>query len=155
MSVSAAVFLILFVTGCYLAFARDPVYGLITYLAVYYLHPPSRWWGAVLPQWRWSLLAAFITLAALLLQRDKKQETIPLFRQSAMVGLLLFLAWIAIESLWALDWNSEVELLTLAPKYVLLAALIYKCIRTEQHLRMFLWAHVLGCAYLGWLVYTT
>jgi len=72
-----------------------------------------------------------------------------------MIGLLAFLLWINIQSFWALDWSSHSELLTLALKYVVLVGLIYKCIETEQHLRMFLWTHVLGCIYLGWIVYST
>lgn len=155
MSLTALAFLIAFGVGSFLAFARHPIYGLLTYMATYYLAPPVRWWGASLPDLRWSLLPALITLVALLVQRDKKPTTIPLFGHGVMIGLVLFLAWIAVQSFWVLDWDSHLDLLTITVKYVVLAGLIYKCIQTEQHLRWFLWTHVLGCAYLGFLEYTS
>lgn len=155
MSLSALVFLILFLVGSCLAFARHPIYGLITYVATYYLSPPMRWWGASLPDLRWSLVAALVTLIAVLVQRNKLAPNIPLLRQRVMVGLALFLAWIALGSLWALDSAAHLELLFLWAKYVLLAALIYRCIDSERHLQLFMWAHFAGCAYLGWIAYTT
>jgi O-antigen ligase len=33
--------------------------------------------------------------------------------------------------------------------------MIFRCIQTETHLRMFLWSHVAGCFYLAWLAFTT
>jgi O-antigen ligase len=155
LGLTGVLFLVSFALGCVLAFARHPIYGLITYIAVYYLNPWSKWWGAGLPALRWSLLAAIITLVALLVRRDKKQPAIPLFSHSVMIGLLVFLLWIVVQSFWVLDWSLHLELLGLMAKYVVLVAVIYKCIETETHLRMFLWTHVLGCVYLGWVVYTT
>jgi len=63
--------------------------------------------------------------------------------------------WMAVQSYWVLDRDLHLELLGLAAKYVVLVALIYKCIETEKHLKMFLWTHVVGCLYLGWIVYRT
>jgi O-antigen ligase len=155
LALTGVLFLICFALGCVLAFARHPIYGLITYIAVYYLNPWTRWWGAGLPGLRWSLLAATITLVALLIRGDKKQPAIPLFGHGVVVGLIVFVLWIAVQSYWVLNWDLHLELLGLAAKYVVLVAVIYKCIETEKHLKMFLWAHVLGCLYLGWVVYTT
>lgn len=155
MSLSALVFLILFLIGSCLAFVRHPIYGLLTYVATYYLSPPMRWWGVSLPDLRWSLVAALVTLIAVLVQRNKTSANIPLLRHGVMVGLALFLAWIALGSLWALDPAAHMELLFLWAKYVLLAALIYRCIDSERHLQLFMWAQFAGCAYLGWIAYTT
>jgi O-antigen ligase len=141
--------------GWVLAFVRHPIFGLLTYVAVYYLSPTSRWWGAGLPDIRWSLLTALVTLVAVLVRPRKTQVSIPLFKHRAMRGLVVFLVWVIVQTGWALDPVSHWELLILTFKYVLLVGLIYQCIETEAHLRMFLSAHVLGCIYLGWLVYTT
>ena len=65
MALTALAFLMLFFTGLVLAFAVHPRFGLYTYLAVFYLHPPSRWWGDMLPDIRWSLVAALVTLLAI------------------------------------------------------------------------------------------
>jgi O-Antigen ligase len=154
LGLTGAIFLAGFAIGCMLAFARHPIYGLLTYVAVYYLSPSARWWGQSLPDLRWSLFAAAVTLLAVFVSR-KKMHRPAVFGQRIMIGLLAFLLWIAVQSFWALDIDSHLELLALAAKYVLLVGLIYACVDSEKHLRFFLWAHVLGCFYLGWLVYTT
>jgi O-antigen ligase len=137
-----------------LAFSRHPIYGLMTYIAEFYLDPSSRWWGPELPDLRWSMLAAGVTLLALLVAK-KDNQAIPLFRHKVMLGLILFLVWIGLQTLWALDVALHLELITLAAKYTLLVGLIYKCVDSEKHLRFFLWTHVIGCSYLGYLAFTS
>ena len=56
MSLTGLAFLLAFAAGIGLAVMRHPLFGLYTYIAVFYLHPPSRWWGETLPDLRWSLL---------------------------------------------------------------------------------------------------
>lgn len=154
MSLTGLAFLACFAAGCLMALARHPVYGLVTYIAVFYLHPPSRWWGETLPDLRWSLLAACVTLMALLLSK-RRAESVPLFRHGVMIGLIAFIGWIALQSLWAMEPDMQRELLFTYVKYALLVALIYKCIETVEHLKMVLWTHVLGCGYLGIIVLET
>ena len=154
MGLTGALFLLAFAAGCVLAFAKHPIYGLLTYVAVYYLNPPVRWWGASFPVLRWSILAAVITLLALLIKSNTTRSVMPLSRQGVVYGLVAFLVWISVQSAWALDPVQHTDLVILALKYLLLVGLIYRCIDTEQHLKMFLWAHVVGCVYLGWLAYS-
>lgn len=155
LSLTGFVFLGAYATGLWLAFARHPIFGLMTYVAVFYLHPPSRWWGATLPDLRWSLLAAFVTLIALTARKRLASGDTPLFAHGVMMGFLLFLGWIAIQWGWALDATSHTDLVVIYAKYALLIGLVNKCIESAEHLRLFLWTHVLGCAYLGWIVFTS
>ena len=66
MSIPALLFLApAFAAACAAAFVRHPIYGLMTYVAVFFLHPPSRWWGqGLLSYGRWAVMAAFVTLLA-------------------------------------------------------------------------------------------
>jgi hypothetical protein len=160
MSLTGLAFVACFFLGCGLAFARHPIFGLVTYVAVFYLNPPTRWWGASLPDLRWSLLAAVVTALAILVQKkDKKAPDPPpqlnLFDHGFTVGFVAFVLWITIQSIWALDSTLHAELVGLQFKYLLLMALMYRSIESETHLRMFLWAHVLGCFYMGWLAFTS
>jgi O-antigen ligase len=154
MSLTALVFLIFFLAGCVLAFVRHPIYGLITYVGVYYLHPPSRWWGQDLPNLRWSLLVAVLTLVAVVLSR-RRTPRLPPAAHKVLAGLVVFVLWCMVQSLWALDPQMHRELIIIVAKYTLLVLLIIKCVDSEQHLRLFLWSHVLGCFYLGWIVFRT
>jgi len=153
MGLTGFVFLIAYVAGLALAFFRHPNYGLYTYIAVFYLHPPSRWWGAFLPGIRWSLIAAAIAMiAALRLPPDKDR---PAWYSTPPAKILIaFTIWMWIQNLWALAPEVHFEASVLFTKYIVLFFLIYRLVRTPDEIRWFLVAHVAGCAYLGWLGYT-
>ena len=153
MSLTGLIFVLAFFAGCAFALIRHPIYGLMTYIAVFYLHPPSRWWGAWLPDLRWSLSAALVTLIAILFHRQRVAFG-AVFQHGVMRGLLLFIAWITLQLIWALDYEMQVVLVSAYAKYFLLIILIYVCVQTPQHLRLILWTHVLGCVFLGSLVLT-
>jgi O-antigen ligase len=152
-SLTAIAFLLSYAAGCVLAFARHPIYGLITYVGVMYLHPPSRWWGVGLPSLRWSLLAAVITLLALFVASTRDPQR-PFFKQGFVIGFIGFLGWLVAQQFWALNPTMHWELTTLSFKYLLLMALMYKCIDSEANLRLFLWANALGCLYFGSIALT-
>src|SRR5262245_30050441 len=99
---------------------RHPIYGLLTYVGVFYLHPPSRWWGqGILLEVRWVLVAAAVTVIAMLIHW-KKLSPAPLLRSGLFWGLLLFVAWLAIQSLWVIDPISHADLLSIYFKFVIL-----------------------------------
>lgn len=69
-----------------------------------------------------------------------------------MWGLAIFVFWLGIQMIWALDQQMHTELLVMMAKYTLLVALIYSCLDSLTHLKMFLWTHAAGCFYLGTIV---
>ena len=71
LSISALAFVTLYAVGLAAALTKRPIVGLIVYLFVFYNHPPTRWWGAELPELRWSLIAAVATLIAIQFHRSK------------------------------------------------------------------------------------
>lgn len=85
---TAGAFFAAYVTGCLLSLFRHPIFGLLTYVGVFYIHPPARWWGDVLPSARWSLLAACVTLIGLLVHGADKRGP-RLFQYGLMPGALL------------------------------------------------------------------
>jgi len=89
MSLTGIAFLIAFAAGCVLALGRHPIYGLVTYMGVFYLPPYLRWWGEALPNLRWSLLAAVVTLAAVQIHRTKLLSHGKLFSHSVVKWLLV------------------------------------------------------------------
>lgn len=154
MSLTSAIFLLAFTGGLVLSLVRHPAFGLYTYIAIFYLHPPDRWWGEMLPDLRWSLLAAFVTLLSLW-----RAEAIPgrhsWLHSNAVRLFLLFVAWFWIQLPWALAPEDHVEAGVLFTKYLLLVYLIYAVVQTEEIFGNVLLAHVLGCFYLGWIVFVT
>ncbi|MEM7501100.1 MAG: O-antigen ligase family protein [Pseudomonadota bacterium] len=146
---SASIFLLAFLSACLLAVARHPIFGLLGYVLVYFVHPPTQWWGSYLPNLRWSLLAAGITAVSLVIHHGKLTTESKLIN-SVFVVMGLFIAWLGIQKFWALDQVFHAELLDFYVKYTIAMVLIYKSIDNEEHLKLFLWAHFLGCVYFGW-----
>lgn len=152
MPISAIVFLLGFTVGCLLAFVRHPVYGLLTYIFTLYGDPSGQWWGhSLVPGIRWELIPALITLAAMLVY--KRRAAASAFSSGVYRGFIVFVVWIIIQLLWALSTDAQEQLLTIWLKFLIVGFMICGCIDSWKHLRLVLWAHVLGCVYMGWVAY--
>jgi O-antigen ligase len=152
MSLTGIAFALVFAGAMLLALFRRPLYGLYAYVGVFYLHPPSRWWGESLPDLRWSLLAAAVTFIATL--RMPKDPTRPSWISTPPARLLLaYTVWLWVQNIWALSPDDQMTISILYTKYVVLFYLIYRLLDTPETTRRVLVAHILGCAYLGWLAY--
>jgi len=150
---TASAFILAFIGGCLLALFRRPIFGLVTYVGVFYIHPPAHWWGNFVPSLRWSLIAAAVTWLSFLMHRSESDGP-RLLGFGVFQGLILFVIWLAIQMFWALDNTMHTELLVLTTKYAVLVFLIYVCINSVQDLKIFLWSHAAGCFYLGYYVFT-
>lgn len=156
MSATALLFVIGYLAGCVMAFARHPIFGLATYVLTLFIHPPSRWWGqGILLSVRWSLFAAAVTLIAIIVSKERRKHVLSLQSHGAFVGLMIFNVYLIVQSLWALDQTAHAEMISYYIKFALGMVLIYLSVDSEKHLKIFLWAHVLGCAYFGWIAFTT
>lgn len=152
MSLTAIAYILAFGGLLVWALFRDPRYGLYAYLATFYASPSDRWWGADLPDLRWSLIAAAITLVAAF--RLPKREDRPAWTANNGIRILIAMtAWIWIQNFWALNPDLHLELSILYTKYVVLLYLIYTLIDSDESVRHFLIVHVLGCFYLGILAW--
>ena len=146
---TATIFLTAYFSACALALARHPFFGLLAYVAAYFVHPPSLWWSYAVPNLRWSLFAAVVTFIAIVIHREKLPSR-PVSRNIVFIGLALFVAWLFIQRFWALQPEVHAELVEYFAKYLIAVGLIYKSIDNEDHLKIFLWAHLIGCFYFGW-----
>lgn len=152
MSLTGLAFAAAFFGAMGLALFRNPLWGLYAYVAVFYLHPPSRWWGEALPDLRWALFAAAVTfLATLRVPRDPTRGSWISTTPAKLLLTYTILLWI--QNLWALDADDQMIISVLFTKYIVLFYLIYRLIDTPQKALMFLLTHVAGCAYLGWLAF--
>jgi hypothetical protein len=152
MSLTAALFLAAFAAGLGLALLRNPVYGLYTYLAAFYLDPPSRWWAAGLPDLRWSLVAACVTAVAMF-RLESTPGRRPWYRTAPATFLLAYTALLWIQSPWALDPELHRQCAVYFTKYIVVYYMIYRMMNTPQLVGDFMVAHVVGSFYLGWLAF--
>ena len=132
-----------------LALVRHPVFGLYAYLAAFYMHPPSRWWSAMVPDLRWALLAGVVTLAAIFIHRAKLNKAPRWFGNAPAAILVMYCVWLWIQNAWALDATAHYSASVQYTKYLVAFYFCYKIFDSPQRLRDFLLVHLAGCAYLG------
>ena len=87
-----------------------------------------------------------------ILVRKSENPKPRVFQFGLMWGLAFFVAWLGIQTIWALDGPTHFDFFVLYFKFLLLIVLIYRCIDTIAHFKIFLWTHATGCFYLGTVV---
>jgi hypothetical protein len=151
---TASVFALFWLGLAVLALWRGPIYGVYLYLAVFYIHPPSRWWNQWLPDLRWSLLTAAIVIASILLHRRSLQpgqkswvKTVP------GLVLILYVLWFWLQFPWALDTEAHYTAAVYLAKYLVVFYVLYCVADTPEKATNILMVHVAGCALLGTLCF--
>jgi hypothetical protein len=152
-SLTGFLFMVAFLAALTLAYVRHPIYGLYAYVADFYLHPPSRWWGQFLPDLRWSMLAAVVTLTAIVLRAPPDPGRQRWYATTPGKFMILFTAWFWLGGLWALDPAQHWPASVLMAKYLLVYFMVYRLIDTPAKTTTFLLLHVAGCFYLGYLAF--
>lgn len=145
----ALAFVIACVAFAVLAFVRHPIYGLYFYFASIYVHPPSRWWGPMLPDLRWSLTSALITIVAVMWHRGRLAPKPPWVSNGAAIILGVYALWMVVQSAWALDLDTHLDGTIKFLKYMVAFWFVYRITDTKDTLREFTLGHVLGCGLLG------
>jgi hypothetical protein len=152
--ISLLIFVAAYFGSIVMALARAPIWGLYAYLLAFYVHPPSRWWGASIPDLRWSLVAAAVTVLATFIHRSDAVRDRPSWLSSPLT--ILFIAYVAImwiQTPWAADPETHRVGLEFMTKYIVVIWLMYRLCDTEEKLKFVLLAHVAGCFYLGWIAF--
>ncbi len=141
---------ILFCVACtVLAFKRHPIYGLYLYLGMTFIFPQGRWWGHIFQDLRLSLLAAAVTVAAVVLHRGKlKPKPLWLANPPALI-LSLYAALMWLQSPWALDLKEHLSGCSFFVKYLLAFWFVYRVVDSKEKVRDVLLALVLGNGLLG------
>ena len=154
MTPTGLIFCILFVAGCVLALARDPVYGAITYIATFFLSPQLRWWGqGPLQPIRWSLIAAAITLIAVFATRKRQQGLQPI-RHPLIPFFFAFILWLILQFGWCLDSDAQSDFISYYVKFAIAILLVHRVAYSEENIRRIMWTYVAGCFYFGLIAYT-
>lgn len=154
LSLTAIAWLIAYGAAIVFAFAH-PIYGLFGYFLDYYGHPPMRWWGKILPDYRWSLIIALVTLVAFLIKHNALAELrIRRHPQSKWLVLFLVTAFAITISPLAVWPEKSWEKITDLSKIAILYFLIIQIVRTQEHLRWLMIIQIVGVTWWGWDAFT-
>jgi O-antigen ligase len=69
--------------------------------------------------------------------------------------LIAFTLWLLLQSLWAISPSDHSTLASMYVKYIILFFLMHRILVDEKSIIQFSLAHVIGCAYYGWLAFRT
>ncbi len=148
MSLTALAWISSYILGIFLAFVH-PIYGLFTYFMDYYAHPPLRWWGKALPDYRWSLIIAIITLIAFLIKRNYLPK-LYIKKHPQTKWLILFLLNTFAVTPMAVWGEENKQLIEVIIKITLFYLVVIQTIRTKEHFRYLMIFHILGIFDWGW-----
>lgn len=152
---SAAAFALFCLVCTVFAFTRHPIWGVHFYLATTYVFPPGRWWGYIFGELRWALLSALVTALAIAFHRGKLKPRPLWMAHGPVICLLIYVTWMWAQTFWALDQSEHLRGTVEFSKCLFALWFVYRATDTKEHVRDFMFAHLLGCALLGIYAITT
>jgi len=154
MPITALVFLAIYLGCLFKAFNSKPIWGLWAYLLAFYMHPQSKYWAYAVPDLRWSLIAALLTLLAIFIKKGKDEKII-LFDFTETKFFLFFCFFVLIQYFWAINTVIHMEYMIMVFKFLILIILIQNTVKTTGDLKAFILFNAYCCFYIGYLAYTT
>lgn len=142
-------FLLVFVMGTFLSLFRGPIYGLITYVFIYFNIPSHQWWGGYLPDLRWSFISASLLTLSVLLHREKLGK-IQFGIKSPLTYLLLLLILMCLIAPFAYSPPLACQKIYGFFGYIYIYILIVLIITDEQKYRLFIYSLFCLYFYLAW-----
>jgi O-antigen ligase len=112
------------------------------------MHAPTQWWGASLPDIRWSLIAALVTGVSLLIHRPKEGFSFFSFAENKLMFALLVL--VSIQYLWVSHPELHIEYVFLLAKFVALMFLMQNIVKTAEDIKVIIFANIIGTAFLSY-----
>ena len=145
MPITALGFLAVFSIGCLVALKR-PFVGLLLYFFVFYMHPPGKYWGSFLPEMRWTLIVAVITLVSTFIHEKNLRGWL---KPKESKLLLAFFCYVCLQITWV-DYPSLHQVyVILLFKLLILYFLVVTLVNTEKRLIYLVVANCIGAAYIG------
>ena len=145
---TALIYILFFFFGAIKSLAGKPIWGLYIYFWSFYLHAPTQWWGAHVPDLRWSFLAAFISLLSLILHKKTPWRFWSFRENKLLTGLFVLVLlqwhWTALP-----DFHTEYVFLLL--KFILFIFVVQNTLDSTDDIKKIFIANLIGGAYLAYL----
>jgi O-antigen ligase len=145
----AVVYLLFCIACVVLAFRRHPIYAFYLYLSTTFVYPQGRYWGHLFTQLRPALLAAVVTVLAIVLHMGKLRPKPFWLTNIPAVIFTTYAAWMWLQTPWALALSDHLDGSSIYVKSLLTFWMVYRIVDSKESLRDLLFALVLGCTLLG------
>jgi putative inorganic carbon (HCO3(-)) transporter len=155
MPLTTIAFLVSYVAGCVGAL-RFPILGIMTYLLVYYLHPPTAWWGRPL-EWmelRYSLVASIFTAIGIVMNWKRLKFGRGFWhRQEVLFVLFVGTMWLSTFS-GPGPCDVSYRHLDKMSKMLIFVLMVTHVATDLRSYRAVIWAIVLGTFFVGYESFT-
>jgi hypothetical protein len=150
MSATALLWLAILVATAAMSITR-PAWAMALYMATFFAAPQNWWWGDEVPTLRYALIAGFVLIISVVINRpDEKSGHKLTFVHWA--ALLMTVNATFVHFFLATRPNVSIGNYVEMLKYVLLVFLMWQGIRTKDDFRLVLVAIALGIGYIGYEV---
>jgi len=150
MSKTAIVWLLIYLAGIFASFIKAPIYGLLTYMYVFYTQLS---WAKGAGTYSWSLYASLAMALSYFLKGRSTTEALYVKIPNLKWLLLFFFNMLMLTTL-AVDPVTHEANITAFAKLIILYYLIVKIINTKKRYKLFIWLQLWGNYFLGWLAYS-
>lgn len=148
MNLTALLYLGIFFGGLLKALSGRPIWGLYVYFLCVYFHAPTQWWGASLPDLRWSLLASLVTVVALLVHPPQQKIRFWIFPENRFLTALM--VFVVAQLGFSLNFQIQMEYVELLFKFILLVFLVQNTVHTLKDIQGVILVNVFGAAFLAY-----
>jgi len=151
MPITAIAFVLIFIVGA-AATLRKPFIGILLYFFCFYMHPPGKYWGSYLPEIRWTLIVAVLTLISVFIHEKNKGDWLK-FKESKL--FIAFVCFVGIQFPFVLspEWHQVYFILLV--KLLILYFLLITIVNSKEKLIGIIIANLIGCAYIGFTALQT
>ena len=147
-SVTALLYITLFLLACYATLFHDPYFGILLYQVQYFANPVSHWWYAGLPDIRYSYIIIIIICISILIHRNRDVKSnytsVPMTKWVVLLGLNIIVTYI-----WAVSPSLHVQYGMQYFKIIVYSFLAYKIIDTPKKMEALLGVYLTGIFYLS------
>jgi len=155
MSKFALLFLMVFFGGIIAALVYSGTAAFVLYQLVYFLNPDDRWWSAVIPGLRYSMVTVLLMMLVLALKYGNYSSLSPWTRMPVFKYMIALVVLYYVAYLFAVNLPLHKGFAFEFTKLVIITMMAYKLIHSERALTACLWAYVTGATYIGYLAWTT
>ncbi len=145
MPITAIGFVLIFSLGILVTF-KKPFVGILLYFFCFYMHPPGKYWGAYLPEIRWTLIVAVVTLISVFIHEKNKGNWLK-FKETKLLIAFVVLVGLQFPFVLSTEWHLVYFILLI--KLLILYFLLITIVNTKQKLIYVIIANLIGCAYIG------
>jgi hypothetical protein len=151
MPITTIGFVLVFIIGA-ITTLRKPYVGILLYFFCFYMHPTGKYWGSFLPEIRWTLIVAIVTLISVLIHEENKSDWLK-FKETKL--FIAFVCVVGLQFPFVLSTGWHQIYFILLVKLLILYFLLIAIINSKEKLVGVIIANLIGCAYIGFTALQT